>query len=169
MARSDPDLSGTRSGPSSRRPVIVANRAPYERSAGGRMRRGSGGLVTALLPLARRLRADWVACARTSAERSTATAALGSGNAGYEGGLIRYATPSEDELRMHYSVISNPILWYTQHYLWDLAREPRFNGDIRFAWRKGYVQVNRKLARVAAEVARSRDSRPLILSHDYEL
>jgi trehalose 6-phosphate synthase len=126
-------------------------------------------VVTALLPLAQRLQADWVACARTAVERKLAAARPDGTGTSYDGGHIRYATPSEDEVRMHYSVISNPILWYTQHYLWDLGHEPRFNADIRTAWRKGYVEVNRKLAQVAAEVVRSREVPPVVLSHDYQL
>jgi trehalose 6-phosphate synthase len=70
---------------------------------------------------------------------------------------------------MHYSVIANPVLWYTQHYLWDLAREPRFNGDVRRAWRRGYTAVNRKMAEVAADLCRHDGGRPLVFVHDYQL
>lgn len=143
-----------------RRPVIVSNRAPFEPGPDGRLKRGAGGVVTALLPLARRLGADWVANGPPGAEIA---------ETGYEAGVIRYAKPDPEEFRKHYGVISNPILWNTQHYLWDLAREPRFNGDIREAWRNGYVKVNRQMAEVAAGLAGSRGSRPLFLVQDYQL
>jgi trehalose 6-phosphate synthase len=85
------------------------------------------------------------------------------------GSTLYYAVPTEDEQRMHYSQIANPVLWYTQHYLWDLARDPRFNGELRRAWRQGYVAVNRKMANVVASLIRRDSSPPWILSHDYQL
>ena len=54
-------------------PIIVSNRAPYEPGPNGQLRKGSGGLVTALLTVAEATAAPWVACARTPAERELAT------------------------------------------------------------------------------------------------
>jgi len=38
-------------------------------------------------------------------------------------GRLHYATPSSEQYEMQYSVISDPVLWFVQHYLWDLANE----------------------------------------------
>jgi trehalose 6-phosphate synthase len=150
------------------RPLVVCNRAPYEPAANGGFKRGSGGVVTALTSLAKRLDANWVACLRTSAERGSVERDGSEFVARTPGGLIHYAVPTAEERRLHYSVISNPVLWYTQHYLWDLSREPMFNGDVRGAWRNGYVAVNRRMANAAARVAEGNPS-PTVLIHDYQL
>jgi trehalose 6-phosphate synthase len=133
------------------------------------MRRGAGGVVTALTALAERLGAEWVACARTPAEREAAIKARNRLVLPRSRASVHYAIPSEDAQRMHYSQISNPVLWYTQHYLWDLGREPRFTGELRRAWRQGYVSVNKKMAKTAAALVHRGDGVPWILSHDYQL
>ena len=147
----------------------MCNRAPYGQAADGRLRRGAGGVVTALTALAERLGADWVACARTPAEREAAAKGGKRLQLPRSRGSLHYAVPTEAEQRMHYSYVSNPVLWYTQHYLWDLGRDPRFDAAFKSAWRRGYVAVNRKMANVTAALV-SGDSRPpWILSHDYQL
>src|SRR6202163_5144637 len=49
--------------------LVVATRAPPEPRPEGGFTRGAGGVITALLTLAEVTGADWVACARTEAER----------------------------------------------------------------------------------------------------
>src|SRR6202171_4241349 len=49
--------------------IVVSNRAPHEPRPEGGFARGAGGVVTALLTLAEVTAADWIACARTDAER----------------------------------------------------------------------------------------------------
>src|SRR6267378_4348305 len=49
--------------------IVVANRAPHEPRPEGGFTRGAGGVITALLTMAEVTDAEWVACARTQAER----------------------------------------------------------------------------------------------------
>ncbi|TMF68002.1 MAG: trehalose-6-phosphate synthase, partial [Chloroflexi bacterium] len=84
-------------------------------------------------------------------------------------GRLHYATPSSEQYEMHYSVISNPVLWFIQHYLWDLANEPVIDDRIHQAWSDGYVEVNRQMAAKVVELARRARNRPLVLVHDYQL
>src|SRR6202163_1310827 len=49
--------------------IVVANRAPHEPRPEGGFTRGAGGVITALLTMAEVTGAEWVACARTDAER----------------------------------------------------------------------------------------------------
>jgi len=84
-------------------------------------------------------------------------------------GRLHYATPSSEQYEMHYSVISNPVLWFIQHYLWDLANEPVIDDRIHHAWSDGYVEVNRQMAAKVVELARRARNRPLVLVHDYQL
>ena len=46
---------------------------------------------------------------------------------------------------MHYDVISNAMLWFLHHGLFDLPRRPRFDQHFRDAW-DGYVAVNAAFA-----------------------
>lgn len=151
--------------------IIVANRAPHEPRPEGGFARGAGGVVTALLTFAEVAGAEWVACARTDLERQLVEERGATWNAP----LIRtetrlhYALPTPEQYEQHYSVISNPVLWFVQHYLWDLAQQPIINGRIHRAWKNGYVEVNKLVARKVSEVARSLAGRPLIMVHDYQM
>src|SRR5579864_6454728 len=152
-------------------PILVSNRAPHEPRPDGTFRRGAGGVITGLLTLAEATGADWVACARNDAERELAarhtdvlTMPLLSST-----GTLHYATPTQQQYDMYYSVIANPVLWFIQHYLWDLGNEPVIDERIHEAWDKGYVEVNRQMAAKVVELGRASSGRPLVLVHDYQL
>jgi trehalose 6-phosphate synthase len=151
--------------------IVVANRAPHQPRAEGGFTRGAGGVVTALLTLAEVAEADWVACARTEEERTLVEQHGGTWNAPLirDQTRLHYATPTQEQYEQYYSVISNPVLWFVQHYLWDLAFQPVISGRIHRAWRNGYVEVNRLMARKVVDVARSLPGRPLVMVHDYQL
>lgn len=152
-------------------PVIASNRAPYEATPAGGMRRGSGGLVTAMLTVARATGATWVACARTEAERRLAEnrEAWVVARALEAPVAIRHAQTDSIAYEQYYSVIANPLLWFIQHYLWPLAYEPVVDQRIHHAWEHGYVTVNRRMAAAVVGVARDSPRPPLVLTQDYQL
>src|SRR5438874_2472017 len=82
---------------------------------------------------------------------------------------LHYVASDSDRYRKFYSVIANPLIWFLQHYLWDLSREPLINARYWDAWEDGYVRVNHAVAERAVEVARELPRRPLILTQDYQL
>ena len=128
-------------------------------------------MITALLTMAEATDADWVACARTDAERELA-ATVGAPVTVpllQSTGRLHYAAPSREQYEMYYSVIANPVLWFIQHYLWDLGNEPVIDERIHQAWSDGYVRVNEQMAAKVIEVARAGARRPLVLVHDYQL
>ena len=45
-----------------------------------------------------------------------------------------------------YNVIANPILWFIQHYLWDLSNAPDIRQEELDAWDYGYQVVNGDIA-----------------------
>src|SRR5467141_427477 len=151
--------------------IVVSNRAPHEPRPEGGFARGAGGVVTALLTLAEVTAANWVCCARNDAERKLVEEQGDTWNAPLLRSETRlhYVTPTPEQYDQYYSVISNPVLWFIQHYLWDLAQQPIINGRIHRAWRNGYVEVNKQVARRVVEVAQTLPSRPLIMVHDYQL
>jgi len=151
-------------------PIVASNRAPFEPGPRGTLRRGSGGLVTALLTVAQATSAAWVACARTPAERERASTGAVATVPGGEGSLeVHYANPDPDAYRRYYSVIANPLLWFLHHYLWGLVDEPVIDDAIWTAWDRGYVAVNRLTAEKVAEVARRLRRPPLVMTQDYQL
>ncbi|MEA2647429.1 MAG: trehalose 6-phosphate synthase [Chloroflexota bacterium] len=163
-------------------PVIAANRAPVEvQKKGSRFiaSRGAGGLVSALSTLASSTDAVWVGCARTDADREVAARhprssvrITGDDGRAYS---IGFVTPDEEAYDMYYNQISNPLLWFIQHYLWNLSHNPVIDEATDRAWTQGYVHVNRLFAEKIVQSARrrgaktSRRDRPLILIQDYQL
>ena len=151
-------------------PVVVSNRAPYEAGPRNTMRKGAGGLVTALLTVADATGADWVCCARNEAERKRGENGRPVEVPGrLEPLRIHYAVPDPDAYHGYYSVISNPLLWFLQHYLWNLPYEPLITEQTWEAWRDGYRKVNRLMADRVIRVAGELDRPPLVLTQDYQL
>lgn len=134
------------------------------------MRRGAGGLVSALLTVAEATGAPWVACARTPAERQRAASGRPVVVPGTRGRLeIHYAVPEPDAYRRYYSVIANPLLWFLHHYLWGLIYDPLIDDSLWQAWEHGYVAVNRLMADKVVQVARRSARPPLVMTQDYQL
>ena len=152
-------------------PIVVSNRAPHEPRPEGGFRRGAGGVITGLLTLADAMGADWVACARTDAERKLADETRGPVMVPLlqSKSNLHFVAPTREQYEMYYAVFANPVLWFIHHYLWDLANEPVIDERIHQAWREGYVEVNRQMAARVVEVGRAAPRRPLVLVHDYQL
>jgi trehalose 6-phosphate synthase len=151
-----------------RKLIVVSNRGPVTYGPDG-PRRGAGGLVTALSGLLAHHDVTWIASALSDGDRARAaegtideTARDGSP---YRLHLVAHDPEAYDA---YYNVVANPTLWFVQHYLWDLVREPTLEGRLREAWDTGYVPVNRAFAdAVLAELEREPDA--TVLLHDYHL
>ena len=148
--------------------LIVANRAPVEITAGGGCSPAAGGLVSALKEVSRRLETEWIACARTPRERRAARlgAVLRPEAAGP---AVHYAPVAAEAYRLHYSVFANPTLWLVHHGLASELPRAYLGRRLRPAWSRGYVAVNRSVARAVARVAAAAAEPPLILLQDYQL
>jgi trehalose 6-phosphate synthase len=60
------------------------------------------------------------------------------------------------------------MLWFLQHYLWNLVYDPSLDRGLHHAWEEGYVAVNAAFAdAVLAELEAEPDS--AVLFHDYHL
>jgi len=158
-----------------RKLIVVSNRGPvsYRRENGERvLRRGGGGLVTALRSLVADHDVTWIASAMTDEDRAVANEA--GGHAVDE--RLREGEPYRLRLVAHdqsaydwfYNVVSNPMLWFLQHYLWNLVYDPSLDRGLHHAWEDGYVPVNAAFAdAVLAEVDAEPDS--AVFFHDYHL
>jgi trehalose 6-phosphate synthase len=159
---------------SDERLVIVSNRGPaqFEVAGGGReVQRGGGGLVTALTGLVAHRGALWVASAMTAEDAVVAREAEGEpvsvelDGISYDICLVESDATAYDRF---YNVIANPILWFIQHYLWDLSNAPDIRAEESEAWDQGYRVVNDDLAEAVLGRIEGEDE-PLVMFHDYHL
>jgi trehalose 6-phosphate synthase len=146
-----------------RKLIVVSNRGPVRVARDGSVTRSSGGLATALRSLLQHHDVTWIASATTEGERALAG-----------------ETRQQDDCRLHlvahdaqaydwyYNVVANPMLWFVQHSLWELAYTPKVDAAFHRAWHDGYVAVNEGFARaVLAELEREPDA--AVFFHDYHL
>jgi trehalose 6-phosphate synthase len=152
--------------------VLVSNRGPVTFEAGGVVRRGGGGLVTALTGLASHRDTLWIASAMTREDQRRANAEGGRpfevespGGGKYR---IRLVSSDDDAYDRFYNIFANPILWFIQHYLWDLSNAPDIRRHEVEAFEFGYNVVNEDLARAVVEEIED-VSEPVVMVHDYHL
>ncbi len=160
-----------RPGPPRRGVVVASNRGPvqFEVSEDGEVEhsRGGGGLVTALTGALTGTGGLWVAAAMTEGDRLAAERApegrieIADDDAKYR---VRYLSPPAEAFDRYYNVVSNRLLWFAHHYLFDAPRTPRFGRAVRDAWRD-YVAVNEAFADALAD----EPGRPAFLVQDYHL
>jgi trehalose 6-phosphate synthase len=154
--------------------VIVSNRGPaqFERDERGNriVSRGGGGLVTALSGLVSHRDALWIASTMTDEDVVAAEEADGPVEIEIEGVKYRLCLVESDPdaFDRFYNVIANPILWFTQHYLWDLSNAPDIREEELDAWEFGYKAVNEDIARQVVRQIQD-DREPLVMLHDYHL
>jgi trehalose 6-phosphate synthase len=154
--------------------ILVSNRGPatFERRRKERLlRRGDGGLVSALSGLIEHRPALWVAAAMTNEDRTVAEEAQGGSFALPGVGVDtrgRFVVLDDQTYHGYYNVIANPILWFIQHYLWDLSNAPNIRREELDAWEHGYVAANHGFAEaVLAELSATPDA--TVMLHDYHL
>ena len=152
--------------------VIVSNRGPFsfKRNPDGtfRVERGAGGLVTALTALAEKHDVLWVAAAMSKDDNRWAQTS-GEEPQMVEGISLRLMQPKPKAYQGYYNVISNPMLWFIQHQLWDAPRNPSITQETWDAWEHGYVEINKDLAGVVADSIKQEERPVIILLQDYHL
>jgi trehalose 6-phosphate synthase len=161
---------------STRKLIIASNRGPVEyrwneATSTWEERRGSGGVVTAISSVNRFLDTVWIACAATDGDREAA-AALKNAHAKFAGANQRYPSrfvvTDPEEYEDYYGRISNPLLWFLHHYMWDAPRTPNITRETRKAW-KNYERVNAAIADAVLEEMESSQDAPVVMLQDYHL
>jgi trehalose 6-phosphate synthase len=155
--------------------VLVSNRGPanFTRDPDGEIRatRGGGGLVTALSGLVHHRDALWISSAM--GEEDVEIAERHSGRAfdceiddvNYRIRLVESDPQAYDRF---YNVIANPMLWFIQHYLWDLSNAPDVRAEEVVAYEEGYRVVNDDLAHAVLEEIEGHEG-AVVMLHDYHL
>jgi trehalose 6-phosphate synthase len=163
---------GTSSGASNSSPlVLVSNRGPVTFDVDGSFTRGTGGLVTALTGLASHRDAVWIASAMTegdvrkSRERNGRAFEVDTPAGKF---LVRLVVSDPEAYDRFYNVVANPMLWFIQHYLWDLSNAPDIRENEVQAFDEGYKVVNQDLASAVIEQIEG-EHEPVVMVHDYHL
>ncbi|HUA11441.1 MAG TPA: trehalose-6-phosphate synthase [Solirubrobacteraceae bacterium] len=161
------------SSPAQRAPlVLVSNRGPVTFLPEGEVQRGTGGLVTALTGLASYREAIWIASAMTAEDAEVsrrnggrAFAVTRPDGSEYE---VRLVVSDDVAYDLFYNIFANPMLWFIQHYLWDLSNAPDITRHEVEAFERGYEAVNRDLAEAVVEQIDGAQE-PVVMVHDYHL
>lgn len=145
--------------------MVISNRGPvsFEREPSGELtgRRGAGGLVSGIGPLVAGTDVMWIAAAISDGDREAAE----SGVVEADDFRVRLLALDPETYRLAYDVVSNEVLWFAHHGLWDLSRQPAFDRSWPAAW-DAYRSVNHAFAdAVAAEAPRD----AVVLVQDYHL
>ena len=152
--------------------VLVSNRGPVTFQPDGTVKRGTGGLVTALIGLATHRDVTWIASTMTDGDvdvarrhegRAFPVTAPGGGR--YR---VKLVASDPDAYDRFYNVTANPMLWFIQHYLWDLSNAPDIQRSEVEAFEFGYNVVNEDLARAVLEEIEGIEH-PVVMVHDYHL
>jgi trehalose 6-phosphate synthase len=159
--------------------IIASNRGPVEYHISHdktlKHRRGSGGMITALIGAANRLEVTWVAMAMTEGDRIALREAQQNNDGLLQPPLrgqkmqLRYVAIPKSAYRKHYEQICNTLLWFLQHYLYDPTTDSTSASKLQDAWENGYYVANRAIAdAVNVEIERE-DTTPVVMLHDYHL
>src|SRR5690349_18477223 len=141
--------------------VLVSNRGPVTYQEDGSIKRGTGGLATALIGLASHRDSVWIASAMT--DRDVEVSDEHGGGAfeveAPEGGhfKVRFVASDPEAYDRFYNIFANPMLWFIQHYLWDQSNAPDIRRHEVDAFEQGYKAVNRDLAECVLEEIEGQD------------
>jgi trehalose 6-phosphate synthase len=155
--------------------ILVSHRGPVEFRTDDDGRRvtarGGGGLVTALSGLAvNRDDVVWVAAAisdediKVAGERGDESFSAKRDEGRFQ---VRLVDNDPDAHHRFYAIIANPILWFIQHYLWDLSNAPDIGNHEKDAFTRGYVAVNERFADAVATEVDRHGGRAVVMTHDY--
>ena len=154
------------------RVLVASNRGPmtFVHESGDLVpRRGSGGLVSALSSALQTTGGLWVSSAMSPGDRERAARSTDgrveviTDDAKFH---LRLLTFDEETYELAYNQVSNRILWFLHHHLWDVPRAPTFDSGTREAW-DAYRRYNRTFAEALAEEARGERASALV--QDYHL
>jgi trehalose 6-phosphate synthase len=155
--------------------ILASNRGPVEFQKEENkivMKRGAGGLVATLMPLMEALNGVWIASAMT-AEDETISRKYPENRVPVPQDdpkfWVSFVLSDPEQYRKYYSVISNPLLWFVQHNMWNSPYTPDIDDEIHDAWKDGYELINQLFSDKIVREANRNSKKPLIMLQDYHL
>jgi trehalose 6-phosphate synthase len=156
-----------------RRLVLASNRGPIEHHLTNdgqlEVRRGSGGIVTALTSISEFTEVVWIASAMGEGDRQVARQGRVKVSSSSENLRLRFVVSPRNTYHKFYSVFCNPLLWFLQHYMWNSSRTPNIDRTAHDAWENGYIPVNQAFAQAVIEEAEEDGPSPIVMLNDYHL
>ncbi|GCE19252.1 alpha,alpha-trehalose-phosphate synthase (UDP-forming) [Dictyobacter kobayashii] len=159
--------------------IIASNRGPVEfqlkQDKTLKARRGAGGMVTALIDAGNRMEVSWVAMTMTDGDRLAVKKAQQENNGILQSPIpgqkmqLRYVSVSKEAYRKHYEKISNELLWFLQHYMYDPTQDSASADQLQDAWQNGYTVANQAIADAVCVEIESEDTVPVVMLQDYHL
>jgi trehalose 6-phosphate synthase len=151
--------------------ALVSNRGPVSFLPGENgfdTKRGAGGLSGALDPVAEALgdRAVWIAAAISKTDREAVAAGESRRLRDDLGYWVKMLDIEPGTYARYYDVVSNRMLWFANHCLWDELEIKDFGKEELHAWDDAYVPVNQLFADTVAEIT---DDSWIVLFQDYHL
>lgn len=154
-----------------RRLILASNRGPLayslDKKGALEQKRAGGGLITAVDGmLAATDDALWVAAASSDAERLIAQAGqpVGSPDKSYK---VLFADISEASYAHYYDTVSNSVVWFLHHYLFNPAYEPAYGSSFPKAW-AAYKEANYAIAQKIIDNLPD-DQNGIVMIQDYHL
>ncbi|MBE1588068.1 trehalose-6-phosphate synthase [Nonomuraea angiospora] len=138
--------------------LVASNRGPvsFTVSDDGEltMKRGGGGLVSALSEVARKDGVLWVCAALSDGDRSAVRLVPGGriDHAGYDTGPMRMLDIPPATFHRAYNAVANSTLWFVNHLLYDIPNSPNFGTRFEREW-ESYRDYNGAFALALAEEA----------------
>ena len=162
-----------------RRLIIASNRGPVEFQLSQdktlKARRGAGGMVTALIDAGNRMEVSWVAMTMTEGDRLAVKRAREENDGLLQSPLpgqkmqLRYVSISKEAYRKYYEKVSNELLWFLQHYMYDPTQDSASAAQLQDAWENGYKVANQAIAdAINVEIEREATV-PVVMLQDYHL
>jgi trehalose 6-phosphate synthase len=130
--------------------LVCSNRGPFTYDGPGDApvaRRGGGGLIGAVAPVMHGSGGTWIAAPLSDTDRELARTSSGPEQDGF---TLRFVDLPSDLHHLHYDVMSNEVLWFLFHYLFDTPHSPTFDDVFERAW-DGYRRVNELFAQAVCE------------------
>jgi trehalose 6-phosphate synthase len=154
----------------SERLLVLSNRGPLEHTlTDGRpqARVASGGVTTALGPVAATTPVVWLAAAVSEGDRLVAREAREIPLQGESG--LRLVDLPESAFDLYYNSFCNPMLWFLQHGMVDLIEDELAADQVWQAWEAGYLPANQAFAEAALDQLGLQRGHGSVMLHDYHL
>lgn len=157
--------------------IIATNRGPVEyyisKNGTIKSRRGAGGVVTALIEAGGQMEMIWVAMTMTEGDRRALKESQQQGRlpSPIQGQKVQlhYVAIPRAAYRKYYEKVSNQLLWFLQHYLYNPTNDSRAVKRVQDAWENGYHVANRAIADAVIAEIESEKTVPVVMLHDYHL